>query len=127
LCSNDLVNHKSDFSEWLILDDDENKLWFCEDVAPWRKWSDGWNSIYTTALLWLKQRPGSFAVVWFGSSPTPRQQARSATKLNIETERQLAEWRGERGRRRSQIVRQRESLFLSNSINTLCAEELDSI
>jgi hypothetical protein len=26
LCSNDLVNHKSDFSEWLILDDDENKL-----------------------------------------------------------------------------------------------------
>ncbi len=60
--------------------------------------------------------PGFLTVVWFGSSPIPsplsRQWALLATHRKTEKKRQLAG--------RSLIIRQRESLVLYKTWNTLC-------
>jgi hypothetical protein len=77
--------------------------------------------IWEFSYLMYYRKPGFLTVVWFGSCPTPpfplsRQQVVSFFSVSCV----LAGPAYGEGWGRSQIIRRRESLFLYNTLTTLC-------
>ncbi len=82
--------------------------------------SRGWPVLSSAQIVLNDYKgPDFLAVVWFGSSHTPSPLNSSTEEIQEDWEIETTCWQ-ERVWGRSQIIRQRESLVLYKSFNTLC-------
>ncbi len=89
-------------------------------------------SMHRVREYWMIERgPGSLAIIWFGSSPTPFPPLSRQQVVFLSQSSCVSPGEGRMGWVKSEIIRPRESLVLYRSFNTLCkvqncASSLDS-